>query len=182
MVQAVGSSYNDLTNPNVYEQLYIEAIFQTNLVIQQFIQLTSREENPLEVSTITLRRLMRRILSMKSIPFHGEPANGLQIMGVLETRCLDFSHLLMLSIEEKNLPKSSSQNSMIPANLRTAFHLTTVKHKIAVYAYYFYRLIQRTEHLTCVLQINLIHGKSTDDQSRRLGSGVTSGTHQQRQV
>ena len=167
MVQAVGSSYNDLTNPNVYEQLYIEAIFQTNLVIQQFIQLTSREENPLEVSTITLRRLMRRILSMKSIPFHGEPANGLQIMGVLETRCLDFSHLLMLSIEEKNLPKSSSQNSMIPANLRTAFHLTTVKHKIAVYAYYFYRLIQRTEHLTCVYNENCV-GNSQHEISRFL--------------
>ena len=156
MIQAVGRSYAALPHPNVYEQLYIEAIFQTNLVVQQFIQLTSREENPLEVGTSTLRRLMRRILTMQNIPFHGEPANGLQIMGVLETRCLDFTHLLMLSIEEKNLPKSTHQDSLIPANLRTAFHLTTVKHKIAVYAYYFYRLIQRTEHLTCVYSENCV--------------------------
>ena len=167
MVQAVGRSYATLRHPNVYEQLYIEAIFQTNLIIQQFIQLMSRSENPLEVSPNTLRRLMRRIMSTQSIPFHGEPAHGLQIMGVLETRCLDFSHLLMLSIEEKNLPKSSHQNSFIPANLRTAFHLTTIKHKIAVYAYYFYRLIQRTEHLTCVYSENCI-GNSQHEMSRFL--------------
>lgn len=165
--EQVGRYYSTLSHPGVYEQLYIEAIFQTSLILQQFIELTTRTDNPLAVSPLTVRRLMRQLMATRNIPFHGEPANGLQIMGVLETRCLDFSHLLMLSLEEGNLPKGSHQNSLIPANLRTAFHLTTIKHKIAVYAYYFYRLVQRTEHLTCVYSENCV-GTSKHEISRFL--------------
>lgn len=167
MTEQVGRYYATLAHPNVYEQLYIEAIFQTSRILQQFIDLTTRPNNPLAVSTLTMRRLMRQVMATRSIPFHGEPANGLQIMGVLETRCLDFSNLLMLSLEEGNLPKGSHQNSLIPTNLRTAFQLTTIRHKIAVYAYYFYRLIQRTEHLTCVYSENCV-GNSHHEISRFL--------------
>ena len=69
-------------------------------------------------------------------------------MGVLETRALDFRHILMLSVGEGFLPKKADESSFIPYFLREAFGLTTQQNKIAVYAYYFYRLIQRAEHVT----------------------------------
>ncbi len=69
----------------------------------------------------------------------------MQVMGVLETRNLDFRHLVLLSVNEGQLPKSGGDSSFIPYNLRKAFGMTTIEHKIAVYAYYFYRLLQRAE-------------------------------------
>jgi len=102
------------------------------------------------VNDQTLRRVLRSILQSQSVPFHGEPAVGLQVLGVLETRALDFSHLLMLSVGEGFLPKAVADTSFIPYYLRDAFELTTIRHKVAVYAYYFYRLIQRAERVTFV--------------------------------
>ena len=167
MVQQVGLHFSEIQEPDIYEQLYIEAIFQTHRILSKFLQLTSREENPLIVQHITLRRLLRTLLCSTSIPFHGEPAHGLQVMGVLETRCLDFSHMLMLSVEEGMLPRNTQSNTMIPANIREAFGLTTPRHRIAVFSYYFYRLIQRTEHLTCVYNENCV-GNSRHEMSRFL--------------
>ena len=167
MVQQVGMHFSGIQEPDIYEQLYIEAIFQTHRILGKFLQLTSRQENPLCVQHITLRRLLRTLLCSTSIPFHGEPAQGLQVMGVLETRCLDFSHMLMLSVEEGMLPRNTQSNTMIPANIREAFSLTTPRHRIAVFSYYFYRLIQRTEHLTCVYNENCV-GTSRHEMSRFL--------------
>ena len=87
-------------------------------------------------------------MGTSNIPFHGEPAIGMQVMGVLETRNLDFRNLVMLSVNEGQLPKTGGDSSFIPYNLRKAFGMTTIDHKIAVYAYYFYRLIQRAERVT----------------------------------
>ena len=167
IVQHVGLHFSGIQDPDVYDQLYIEAIFQTHRILNKFLQLTSRDENPLCVKHITLRRLLRSLLCSTSIPFHGEPAHGLQVMGVLETRCLDFSHMLMLSVEEGMLPRNTQSNTMIPANIREAFGLTTPRHRIAVFSYYFYRLIQRTEHLTCVYNENCV-GNSRHEMSRFL--------------
>ena len=88
---------------------------------------------------------MNRLLTSTNIPFHGEPAIGMQVMGVLETRNLDFRNLIMLSLNEGQLPKTGGDSSFIPYNLRKAFGMTTIEHKNSVYAYYFYRLIQRAE-------------------------------------
>ncbi len=153
-LEQVGKDFARIEQPNLYEQLYIEAIFQTHRMLQQLLGLIRREDMPLRVEQITLRRLLRSLMAGTNIPFHGEPATGIQIMGVLETRCLDFSHMLVLNLEEGKLPKTVHENSLIPATLREAFGLTTIRHKVAVYAYYFYRLIQRTEHLTCIYNEN----------------------------
>ena len=134
----------------VYRQLYAAALFRTFTAITRLRDLMSSGEAPLEVGDHTLRRLLRTILQSQNVPFHGEPATGLQVMGVLETRALDFDHLLLLSVGEGFLPKTTSDTSLIPYNLREAFGLTTVRHKVAVYAYYFYRLIQRASHVTFV--------------------------------
>ncbi len=131
---------------DVYRQLYNEALFRAHNIVCRFIRLT--EEGMLDVQPATLRRLLRNVLSATTIPFHGEPATGVQVMGVLETRNLNFRHILMLSVNEGMLPKSVGETSFIPYHLREVFGLTTMRHKIAVYAFYFYRLLQRTEHIT----------------------------------
>ena len=103
---------------------------------------------------------MNRLLTATNIPFHGEPAIGMQVMGVLETRNLDFRNLIMLSLNEGQLPKAGGDSSFIPYNLRKAFGMTTIEHKNSVYAYYFYRLIQRAENIT------LLYNTASDGLNR----------------
>lgn len=134
--------------------LMMESIYLTHKSLLQFYDLATDAEHPLQLHATTLRRLLRRMLGGQSIPFHGEPAQGLQLMGVLETRCLDFRNILMLNVGEGFLPKNSTENSLIPYTLRVGFGLTTARHRIAVFAYYFYRLIQRAEHVTFVFNEN----------------------------
>lgn len=133
--------YNDIFN-----QLYRESLFQSFLKINRLYSLI--ESGELNIQTHTLKRLISKVLTSSNIPFHGEPAIGMQVMGVLETRNLDFRNLVMLSLNEGQLPKTGGESSFIPYNLRKAFGMTTIEHKNAVYAYYFYRLIQRAENIT----------------------------------
>ncbi|MBP5770216.1 MAG: PD-(D/E)XK nuclease family protein [Bacteroidaceae bacterium] len=135
---------------SIYQQLYAEATFQAFTAITRLLDLMGGDHPLLIVSDQTLRRLLRSVLQSITIPFHGEPAIGLQVMGLLETRALDFEHLLLLSVGEGFLPKAVSETSFIPYHLREAFGLTTLPDKIAVYAYYFYRLIQRAQHVTFI--------------------------------
>lgn len=130
--------------------LYAEAVFIAYTCINRLANLLTGEQPLLDVNEYTLRRLVNAVLLSQSVPFHGEPAVGLQVMGVLETRALDFDHLLMLSVGEGYLPKSVADTSFIPYHLKEAFGLTTLRHKIAVYTYYFYRLIQRASSVTFV--------------------------------
>ncbi len=87
-------------------------------------------------------------VSSIGLPFHGEPLEGIQIMGILESRNLDFKYVIILSMEEgKFPPNSSTGGSLIPFNIRSAFHLPTFKETDAEYAYYFYRLFQESERV-----------------------------------
>lgn len=133
---------------SVFDEATTEAYFRTYTILNRFYRLVGN--GWLEVSPGTLCRLLRQVMRQASIPFHGEPAVGLQVMGVLETRCLDFDSLLVLSLNEGNLPGKPSHNSFIPYNLRREFGLTTVRHETAVYAYHFYRLIQRARRIRLV--------------------------------
>ena len=143
---------------DAFNQLYRESLFKAYTTINRFRTLI--EEDELTVQSETFRRLLVKVLSATNIPFHGEPAIGMQVMGVLETRNLDFRHLVLLSVNEGQLPKSGGDSSFIPYNLRKAFGMTTIEHKIAVYAYYFYRLLQRAERIT------LIYNTSSDGLNR----------------
>ena len=143
---------------DAFNQLYRESLFKAYTTINRFRTLI--EEDELTVQSETFRRLLVKVLSATNIPFHGEPAIGMQIMGVLETRNLDFRHLVLLSVNEGQLPKSGGDSSFIPYNLRKAFGMTTIEHKIAVYAYYFYRLLQRAERIT------LMYNTSSDGLNR----------------
>lgn len=143
---------------DAFNQLYRESLFKAYTTINRFRTLI--EEDELTVQSETFRRLLVKVLSATNIPFHGEPVIGMQVMGVLETRNLDFRHLVLLSVNEGQLPKSGGDSSFIPYNLRKAFGMTTIEHKIAVYAYYFYRLLQRAERIT------LMYNTSSDGLNR----------------
>lgn len=116
----------------------------------QFLKLVNRIEEVLE-NTITnpkaFLRMFRQLSRTIKIPFTGEPLRGLQVMGVLETRNLDFKNVFVLSLNEGALPSGASKGSYIPFTIRKAYHLPTVEHQDSIYAYLFYRVLQRAENV-----------------------------------
>lgn len=92
-------------------------------------------------------RLFRQLVNSNKIPFRGEPLKGLQVMGVLETRNLDFKNVFVLSLNEGAFPANSNKGSYIPYNIRKAYGLPTVEHQDSIYAYLFYRVLQRAENV-----------------------------------
>lgn len=98
----------------------------------------------------TLQKIYTRIAQRHSISFYGEPLTGLQILGMLETRNLDFKTLIILSANECVLPAGKGSNTLIPLNLKSHFHIPTYNEKDAIFAYHFYRLLQRAENVYLV--------------------------------
>ena len=101
--------------------------------------------NELQILPLTYVKLLSMLLSSVAVPFRGEPLKGLQIMGPLETRALDFSNLVIMSADEGIFPHRSVSSSFIPPELRRGFGLPTYEYQDAVWAYYFYRMISRAE-------------------------------------
>ncbi len=91
----------------------------------------------------TLSKIYSRLAQRNSVPFYGEPLQGLQILGVLETRNVDFKRIILLSANEGSLPSGKTSNTLIPYDLKVSFGIPTFHEKEAVYAYNFYRLLQR---------------------------------------
>lgn len=114
-------------------------------------------------------RLFRQLVRSQRIPFSGEPLQGLQVMGVLETRNLDFKNVVILSLNEGAFPRFGSKGSYIPYSIRKAYGLPTTEHQDAIYAYLFYRVLQRAEN------VFLVYNSETDV----LGQGEMSRYLQQ---
>ena len=131
-----------------HDPLTSEALFRAYTLLNRLATLV--DSGDLTVDVITLQRLIAQLIQQTTIPFHGEPAVGLQIMGVLETRNLDFDHVLLLSANEGNMPRGVNDSSFIPYSIRKAFGLTTVDNKVAIYSYYFHRLLARARDVTIV--------------------------------
>jgi hypothetical protein len=102
------------------------------------------------LSIETFRSLFREVIYSSRIPFTGEPLQGLQVMGFLETRVLDFENLIILSVNEDTLPPSSHHPSFIPFSIRKIFGLPTFEEQNAIAAYHFYRLLQRAKNIYLV--------------------------------
>ncbi len=132
-----------------------------SLAIEQLVRLrnmvsTCGMELPLKVCYTIVRRHLQGV----KIPFSGKPLEGLQIMGILETRNIDFRNVLLLSMSDSTFPGARiTDSSFIPHNLRLGYDLPTLEHHEGVYAYYFYRLIQRAE------RVWLLYCSSSDDGS-----------------
>lgn len=141
-----------------YDPLHAEALFRCHNLTSRLADLL--QDNLQDLSLPTFRKLLQQVLSKASVPFSGEPVRGLQIMGLLETRNLDFKNVLMLSVNEGMLPKGSTDTSFIPYNLRKAFGLTTMEHKDSIFAYYFFRLLQRAS------TISLVYNTATEGLNR----------------
>lgn len=118
---------------------YITSLNQLTTTIKSYHSIPMREK--------TLLQIMERLLSTTTIAFEGEPLRGLQIMGVLETRSLDFENIIILSMNQKTFPRKHFTGSFIPNNIRKGFGLSTLDLQENVYAYYFYRLISRAQNL-----------------------------------
>ncbi len=132
-----------------------ESVFRMFTILNRLAALA--DSGDLLVDNTTLRRLVSQLVGAASIPFHGEPVVGVQIMGVLETRNIDFDNVLLLSCNEGNMPKGVNDSSFIPYSIRKAHGLTTIDNKVAIYSYYFHRLLQRAGDIT------IAYNNSTDN-------------------
>ncbi len=166
--EALSPAKNDLTKrdddtenadllplQNAFIAQYIEVLHEIEKMILKY---------GLPMSEISIFYLIDRLTGLYTIPFQGEPLAGLQIMGVLETRCLDFNNLIMLSMNERMFPRKFYSGSFIPTNLRKAFGMSTIEHQEAMTAYYFYRLISRAKNV-CLIY---------DSSTQAIGSGEYS--------
>jgi len=126
----------------------LEILFALHKVLMRFEVLV--EESGIELSFSTILNLLRKILKNLSVPFSGEPLSGLQVLGILETRTLDFETIIILSVNEGKFPKTDHIPSFIPFALREGFGLPTLKHQDAIYGYYFYRLLHRSRNVILV--------------------------------
>ena len=160
LMQAVASSPitqhpSPITHLNVLQH---ESLFRMYTLLNRLLSLV--DSGHLAVDVITLQRLIQQLVQTTTIPFEGEPVEGLQVMGMLETRCLDFRHLLILSCNEGNLPRGINDTSFIPYSIRKAYGLTTIDHKVALQSYYFHRLLQRADDVT------IVYNNATTDGQR----------------
>lgn len=132
-----------------------EYLYQAYLSVQRLVDILAESETE-KISTPLFYRILIQHLQRVSIPFEGEPLSGLQVMGFLETRVLDFKKVVLFSVNEGKMPKSAPVHSFIPYHLRKAFGLPAYEEHDAMYAYYFYRLLHRAE------QVVLVYNSATD--------------------
>lgn len=165
IISLLGHSYQDAFDSNDFTlQIYKESIFTAYTIVNR-IHTLLEEHVSLSISDEMLSRLIRQLMSQATIPFHGEPAIGLQVMGLLETRNLDFRNVIMLSVNEGQIPKGDKRSSLIPYTLRAAYGMTTIEREVSLYAYYYYRLLQRAEHITLLYNSNT-EGGNKGEMSR----------------
>ena len=170
-------SFDELFSQNTKAEvensaIYREYLYQTWLAINQLRDILVNDgykvfESDHFISKEAFFRFLLQYISGLTIPFEGEPLEGLQIMGILETRTLDFKNLIILSMNDGIMPKITSSGSFIPYNLRRVFGLPTIEEQNAMYAYYFYRLLQRAENVTLVYDSGA-NGMFTGEKSRYL--------------
>lgn len=155
------NSYSE-TKKETSDNLAVEYLFHLAKILNQILELQQRFNNIEKLSTFYI--IFKQLCRQTTIPFFGEPLSGLQLLGVLETRTIDFKNLIILTVNEGVLPSGKSQNSFIPYDIKRQFNLPTHKEKDAIYAYHFYRLIQRAE------QVTLVYNSSSD----KMGGGERS--------
>lgn len=157
IISLIGHSYQDAFDSKDFTlQIYKESIFMAYTIVNR-IHTLQENHTALAVGDEMLSRLIMQLMNQATIPFHGEPAIGLQVMGLLETRNLDFRNVIMLSVNEGQLPKGDKRASLIPYTLRAAYGMTTIEKEVSLYAYYYYRLLQRAENIT------LLYNSSTEN-------------------
>lgn len=139
----------------------VEWLYQAYTVINNLHKVVN--DSGRELSTASLRKVLLEHFRSRTVPFEGEPVKGLQLLGILETRAVDFKNVIVLSMNDGIFPTSKIQSTYIPFEMRKAY-LTTHEDKDALAAYTFYRLLQRAEN------VHLLYNTEADE----LGGGEKS--------
>ena len=145
-----------LSNQLDLPELQQSYLYQCYKQLTRLDELFSREAGA-EIGLDFYMRLFKQVFREVKLPFEGEPLEGLQVMGVLETRNLDFKRVIICNMNEGNFPPASHMNSMVPFNLRRAFGLPVQEQNDAIYAYTFYRLLHSAE------EVHLIYSTESDE-------------------
>ncbi len=146
LIGILKKSFGEETSGSVSnKEVYNEYLYSFAIIVKKAKDIILEANSISDFSV--LHTILKYFLDNTSLPFYGEPLKGLQIMGMLETRNLDFENLIILSVNEGTLPAGKSQNSFIPFDIRTEFGLPTYKDKESIFAYHFYRLLQRAENI-----------------------------------
>jgi hypothetical protein len=136
---------NNLTNDNEEEKIAKAFVYAVFKVINKMISYYSQHQYIDKIET--LHAIYKQIIELAEVSFEGEPLNGLQIMGVLESRVLDFETVIVTSMNEGKFPAGKSMNSFIPYDVKRELGLPTFKEKDAIYTYHFYHLLQRAKNI-----------------------------------
>lgn len=128
-------------------QLMKSFLYQYYITLNRMADLMAEQSESILMSQDTLTGLIRQLTASISIPFVGEPLNGLQIMGMLEARGLDFDTIIVCSFNEGVIPSKNAQNSFVPYHLRKGFQLPTYEHQDSISSYNFYRLLHRAQKI-----------------------------------
>jgi len=147
ILRSLQSGWQQATDDTHNYQLECDFLYQYYVTINRMADIMKNKPQDVDMNIDTLVRLTKQLTAGITIPFVGEPLDGLQVMGVLETRGLDFDNLIITSFNEGVFPQKTSTNSFIPYNLRRGFGLPTTEHQDAITAYNFYRLIHRAKKI-----------------------------------
>lgn len=165
MLRKMCSEVKNLSTDDDKFDTEYDFLYQYYIVLNRLNDVIKNTPEVAEISLDTLVRIIKQFTAGLIIPFEGEPLEGLQIMGTLETRGLDFENLIVCSFNEGSFPKRSAKNSFIPYNLRKAFELPTAENQDIISAYNFYRLIQRAKRIY-FLYDSRAEGGQTGEKSR----------------
>lgn len=152
-----------MANDKLFSDTDYEFVYHYRATVEKLGK--SVHEQNFSFTPRTLFMLLGKLINGVSVPFQGEPLQGLQVMGVLETRALDFDNVIILSMNEGIFPAKPSNNTFVPMSLRSAFDMPTQKHRDAVFAYHFYRLISRAQHVALIYD-SRTEGMQTGEESR----------------
>jgi len=134
-----------LSFDNEEEKITNAFVYSIYKIINKMISYFSSHQNIDDIKT--LQAIYKQVIDLAEVSFEGEPLNGLQIMGVLESRVLDFETVIITSVNEGKFPAGKSNNSFIPYDVKKEYGLPTFKEKDAIYTYHFYHLLQRAKNI-----------------------------------
>ena len=142
----------------------IESLYKIEWILEQLEEIL--QKYPYVESIAGLRKLIYQVLNAEKLDFYGEPLQGLQITGFLETRALDFEHVILLSCNESFLPGVSPNNSLIPFDLRCFLQLPTKSDRESIFAYYFYRILQKAKNIHLIYNNGIANALESNEVSR----------------
>lgn len=150
---ALEAAYKAIKRPKSKDELLSPSLDRDHIVfygdaVRQIS--TALKQHSIDVNANTFLSLVERLLAGETVSFEGEPLEGLQVMGMLETRCLDFDHLIVLSVNERILPRRARTRSFIPAGMRRAYGMPYAGYDESLFAYYFYRMLGRAKTATLI--------------------------------